>query len=115
MLNEAIIRRKVDGRAVMHEQLTRLLASMELPNLTLQVVPFDVGAHPSMDGAFSILGFPEETDPNIVYIEYQTGALYLEKPEEVRRYRLIFDRLRVAALPVDASRALIAGRADEMA
>lgn len=115
VLNEAVIRRKAGGRAVMHHQLTRLAAAAELPNVTVQIVPFDVGAHPSMDGAFSILGFPEETDPHIVYIEYQTGALYLEKPEEVRRYRLIFDHLRAAALPVDASRTLIARQADELA
>jgi transcriptional regulator with XRE-family HTH domain len=115
VLNEAVIRRRVGGRATMHHQLTRLLETAQLPSVTLQVVPFDVGAHPAMDGAFSILGFREETDPNIVYIEYQTGALYLEKPDEVRRYRLIFDHLRAAALPVDASRALIAGRADELA
>ncbi len=115
VLNEAVIRRKVGGRATMHDQLTRLVAATELPNVTVQVIPFDAGAHPSMDGAFSILGFPQETDPNIVYIEYQTGALYLEKPDEVRRYRLIFDHLRAAALPVDTSRALIARQADELA
>lgn len=115
VLNEAVIRRKIGGRAVMHDQLTHLGAATELPNVTVQVIPFEAGAHPSMDGAFSILGFPQETDPHIVYIEYQTGALYLEKPDEVRRYRLIFDHLRAAALPVDASRTLIARQADELA
>ena len=115
VLNEAAIRRKVGGRGTMHDQLARLTVAMDLPNVTLQVIPFDVGAHPSMDGSFSILGFPEETDPNVVYIEYQTGALYLEKPEEVRRYSLMFDHLRAAALPVDASRALIAQVGGELA
>lgn len=115
VLNEAVIRRRVGGRATTHDQLTRLLEAAELPSVTLQVIPFDVGAHPAMDGAFSILGFREGTDPSIVYIEYQTGALYLEKPDEVRRYGLIFDHLRAAALPVDASRALITSRADELA
>jgi hypothetical protein len=67
-----------------------------------------------MDGSFKLLGFPEPTDPNIVYIEYHTGALYLEKAAEVRRYSLMFDHLRATALPVDASRALMARAAEEL-
>jgi hypothetical protein len=115
VLNEAAVRRVVGGAATMREQLARLTEAMELPDVTLQVLPFASGAHPSMDGSFIILGFPEVSDPNVVYIEYQTGALYLEKPEEVRRYKLMFDHLRAAALPVDASRALIARVAGELA
>ena len=114
VLNEAVIRRQVGGRATMHEQLTRLIEAASLPNVTLQVVPFSVGAHPAMDGSFSILGFPEPADLNIVYFEYHTGALYLEKTPEVTRYRLMFDHLRAAAQPVDASRALIARVAEEL-
>jgi len=115
VLNEAVIRRVVGGPAVTHGQLHRILETTSLPNVTLQVIPFAAGAHPSMDGSFILLGFPERTDPNVVYIEYHTGALYLEKQEEVRRYTLIFDHLRAAALPVDASQALIATVADELA
>jgi transcriptional regulator with XRE-family HTH domain len=108
ILNEAVIRREVGGRAVMREQLERLTEASKLTNITLQVVPFDAGAHPAMDGGFSLLGFPEPADPNIVYIEYHTGALYLEKTQEVTRYTMAFDHLRASALPVAASRALIA-------
>jgi hypothetical protein len=99
----------------MHEQLTRLLEIGSLPNVTLQVVPFSAGAHPAMEGSFNILGFPEPADPNIIYFEYHTGALYLEKPQEVQRYSLMFDHLRASAQPVDASRALITRVADELA
>jgi len=115
VLNEAVLRRLVGGRAVMHEQLKRLVEVTNLPNMTLQVVPFSVGAHAAMDGSFRLLGFPDPTDPLVVYIEYQTGALYLEKPQEVSRYTLMFDHLRAASLPVDASRTLIARVADELA
>jgi transcriptional regulator with XRE-family HTH domain len=115
ILNEAVLRRLVGGRAVMREQLVQLIEASTLPNVTIQVIPFSGGAHASMDGSFSILGFPNPADPNVVYIEYQTGALYLERPEEVDRYRLIFDHLRAGALPVDASRALIRRSADELA
>jgi Domain of unknown function (DUF5753) len=67
-----------------------------------------------MDGSFSLLGFPEPNDPQIVYIEYHTGALYLEKRQEVERYRPMFDHLRASALPVDASRSLMGRIAEEL-
>jgi hypothetical protein len=114
VINEAIIRRIVGGRDVMREQLKRLIEGSRLPNMTLQVVPFGAGAHPAMDGSFQLLGFPEPSDPQVVYIEYHTGALYLEKAAEVTRYGLAFDHLRASALPVDASRNLMARAAEEL-
>jgi Domain of unknown function (DUF5753) len=114
ILNEAVIRRIVGNPTVMQEQLEHLIEASRLPNLTLQVIPFNAGAHAAMDGSFILLGFPEPNDPRIVYIEYHTGALYLEKQPEVERYRLAFDYLRASALPVDASRALMARLAAEL-
>jgi transcriptional regulator with XRE-family HTH domain len=114
VLNEAVVRRAVGGRAVMHEQLRRLVEAARMPNITLQVLPFSGGAHPAMDGAFELLSFPEPTDPNIVYVEYHTGALYMEKQQEVSRYKLLFDHLRATAESVDTSRALIARVAEEL-
>jgi transcriptional regulator with XRE-family HTH domain len=115
VLNEAVIRRVVGGYAVMRAQIQRLIEASRLPNVTLQVVPFGAGAHPAMDGSFKLLGFPEPSDPNIVYVEYHTGALYMERPGEVDRYRLAFDHLRAAAESVDASRAHMERAAEELA
>lgn len=114
ILNEAVIRRVVGNGTVMQEQLERLIEASRLPNLTLQVIPFTAGAHAAMDGSFILLGFPEPNDPHIVYVEYHTGSLYLEKQPEVERYRLMFDHLRASALPVNASRALMARIAAEL-
>jgi transcriptional regulator with XRE-family HTH domain len=115
VVNEAVIRRVVGGRAVMREQLRRLAEASNEPNITLQVLPFSAGAHAGMDGAFMILGFPEPTDPEVVYVNYYTGTVYLEKPPEIERYTVMFNHLRAAALPVDQSRDLIARVADELA
>lgn len=114
VLNEAVIRRVVGSSQIMREQLSRLIHASKLPHVTLQVVPFAGGAHPAMDGSFKLLGFPEPSDPNIVYIEYHTGALYLEKAAEVQRYSLMFDHLRAAAQSVDESRFLMAHAAEEL-
>jgi hypothetical protein len=114
ILNEAVIRRMVGNDSIMREQLDHLIEAATFPNLTLQVIPYSAGAHAAMDGSFILLGFPEPADPQIVYIEYHTGALYLEKQPEVERYSVMFDHLRASALPVGASRDLMARVAAEI-
>ena len=65
VVSEAVIRRVVSGEPVMRAQLSRLVEASKQPNITLQVLPFSVGAHAGMDGAFMILGFPAPTDPDV--------------------------------------------------
>ena len=104
VLNEAVIRRLVGDRATMHEQLVKLSDESNAPNITLQVLPVAAGAHPAMDSAFSMLTFDRPAAGDVVYFEYPTGALYLEKPDEVARYRLAFDHLRAVALSPHSGR-----------
>ena len=107
VLNEAVIRRAVGGAEVMRAQLERIAELADLPHVTVQVLPFSAGTHPAMEGGFRILGFPETTDPDVVYQENQTGGLYLEKPEEIDRYTLMFNHLMAKALDPGDSRTLI--------
>lgn len=109
IVDEAVLHREVGGRAVMDEQLRHLLDVTTQPNLTFQVLPWKVGAHPGMHGAFAVMDFPDPADPELVYIENMAGALYLEKEADVRRYAEMFDQLRAAALNAANSRDLLAG------
>lgn len=108
VIDEAVLHRAVGGADVMAEQFDRLLQAAALPHVTIQVVPFGAGAHPGMEGPFLILGFPEQADPDVVYVDSTTGGAYLEMPDDVRRYALMFDHLRAAALKPDDSTDLIA-------
>ncbi|MDV6012928.1 helix-turn-helix transcriptional regulator [Haloechinothrix sp. LS1_15] len=107
VMDEAVLRREVGGREVMVEQLARLCDAARLPHITLQVVPFGAGAHAGMEGPFLILGFPDEADADVVYVDSTTGGVFLEEPEEVRRYSLMFEHLRACALDHDESVRLI--------
>jgi hypothetical protein len=71
--DEAVLSRPIGGDAVMCAQLERLIEAAELPNVTLQVLPFEVGAHAGMDGTFTILTFSEPSDPGVVFAENATG------------------------------------------
>jgi hypothetical protein len=103
VLDEAVLSRPIGGGEVMRAQLERLVEAAELPNVTLQLLPFEVGAHAGMDGTFAILDFPEPGDPDVVYAENATGGLFLEKSEELRKYIFIFDHIRATALRPEES------------
>ena len=119
-LNEGILRRPVGGAQVMAEQLDQLVQISELPNVSLRVAPFSAGVHPGvMSGPFVILRFPvngdgRESEPATVYKDGFTGALYLDKPNEVERYARAFERIQDACLDEDPSRSLIQRAAEEL-
>jgi hypothetical protein len=101
VVDEAALRRPVGGPKVMRGQLERLIEVAELPNVTLQILPFDAGAHPAMVGAFSILRFADQELPDVVYIEHLTNALYLDRREDVNRYLHVMDSVSMRAEPPD--------------
>jgi hypothetical protein len=85
--------------AVLREQVVALLDSCMMPNVQLQVMPFDSGGHAAAGGAFSILRFPHEEVPDVVYIEHLTSGLYLDKREDVDQYAAAVGRLFIEAEP----------------
>lgn len=113
VLNEAALRREVGGRDTMRDQLTHLIEVSRSNKVVVQVLTYTAGAHPAMDGAFEILRFPDAADPDVVYLQYRRGSIYLEDSADVAAYAELFDHLRARALGPDESRALIAHLAGE--
>jgi transcriptional regulator with XRE-family HTH domain len=99
VVDEAALRRPVGGREVMRGQLERLIEAAKLPNVTLQILPFKAGAHPAMQGSFSILRFADQDLPDLVYLEHLTNAVYLDKRDEVERYLDVMELLCVNSEP----------------
>ena len=93
VMDEAVLRRPVGGTAVMRAQFRRLLEVAELPQVTLQVVPFAGGGHSGASGSFTVLRFEEQYLPDVVYIEQLTGAVYLEQRADVEHYLEVMDQL----------------------
>jgi len=113
VLDEAVLRRPVGGTDVMRRQLGHLATTAELPNVTLQVLPFAAGAHAGMDGAFTMLQYDESADQNLVFASNAAGGLFLEKEDELERYEFIFDYLRAKALRPEESLSMILRSAKE--
>jgi len=114
VLDEAALRRQVGGPEVMRMQLEYLRELGGLRNVSLQVIPFGGGAHPAMGRPFIILVFGEEADPDVVYLEDLTSALWVENVEEVDRYNVFFNHLQATALSFDNSAALMTAVLKEM-
>jgi hypothetical protein len=114
VVDEAALRRPVGGPRVMRAQLERLIEAAELPNVTLQVLPFAAGAHPAMVGAFSVLRFADQELPDVVYVEHLTSALYLSKQEDVDQYLHVMESICVRAAPPDRTAKIVGGVLDEL-
>jgi hypothetical protein len=107
VLDEALLRRPVGGRDVMVAQIEALIAASRRPNIRLQIVPFNAGGHAAAGGAFSILRFPDQDLPDVVYVEQLTSALYLDKRDDVDRYALAMETLCIQAAPPEHTRDIL--------
>ncbi len=116
IVDEAALHRPVGGHKVMAAQLDHLAESAtELPHVTLQVIPYDVGAHPGMTASFAVLQFGGDPPTgDVVYHESQTGDLFLENETDVARFTAIFEHLRAMALAPEQSTALLRRIARDM-
>ena len=113
VVDEAALRRPVGGPGVMKGQLERLRDAASLPNVTLQILPFDTGAHPAMVGSFSVLRFPDQELPDVVYLEHLTSASYLNKPDEVDQYLHVMEGICIRAAAPEETVSLLKRFLDE--
>ncbi|MFF1869587.1 helix-turn-helix domain-containing protein [Kitasatospora herbaricolor] len=103
VLAEGALRQQVGGPAVMRDQLAHLAEMSARPNVTVQVVPFRVGAHASMVGPYVILGFPSASALDVVLLDNPSGSMWLERAPEVATYVDLWNDVRTKALsPVES-------------
>jgi hypothetical protein len=100
-VDEAALRRPFGGPWVMRDQLEALIGIVtKMPNVRLQVLPLAAGGHAGAGGSFSILRFPQQDLPDLVYLEQLTSALYLDSREDVDFYFDAVNHLFVEAAPL---------------
>lgn len=98
MIDESALRRAVVGTHSMQDQLSKILEVAATPNVTMQVVPFEAGAHPGLDNTFILMEFDSSAQSPVVFVENLAGYLYLERDAEIQRYREVLEHLRACAL-----------------
>ncbi|WP_158632270.1 helix-turn-helix transcriptional regulator [Micromonospora sp. Llam0] len=97
VLSEAALRTEVGGPDVLRDQLAHLVTLNELPNVTIQVLRFEAGAHLADSSGFALLSF-ERDDPPLGYIETLAGELFLESTRDLARISAAYDNLRMLAM-----------------
>ncbi len=107
VIDEAVLRRPVGGPEVMRAQLEHLIECAALPNVTIQVIPFQAGGHAAAGGPFSILRFAEADLPDVVYLEQLTSAMYLDKRGDVDRYAEAMDQICATSFTPEQTKDLI--------
>lgn len=103
VIDESALLRPVGGPTIMSRQIQHMVAMAEQDNITIQVLPLRVGAHPGMDGSFTIFGFPHDSEPDAVYVTTATGGAFPEKPEHLTRMVALFEQLTSLALAPEDS------------
>ncbi|GGO78606.1 helix-turn-helix domain-containing protein [Nonomuraea cavernae] len=113
VIDEAALRRPIGGVEVMRAQIQHLMELMRQPAITIQIMPFSFGGHSAEGGAFSILRFPDQDLPDVVYVEQLASALYLDKREDVDKYTEVMERLCAVSTTPDETVELLRSIAEE--
>ncbi|WP_101255174.1 helix-turn-helix domain-containing protein [Streptomyces barkulensis] len=105
ILGEAALRQQIGGPAVLREQLLHVVKTAQLPNVTVQVLPFTAGACHGGPYPFLIYAFPPPASLEVVLLENFASHAYLETKEDTERLGHAFDHLRASALsPLDSEK-----------
>ncbi|MFF3005374.1 helix-turn-helix domain-containing protein [Kitasatospora sp. NPDC057940] len=112
---EPALRCPVGGADAHRAQLDYLVEAAQLPNVTLQVVPLDIGPTAGACGAFVMYGFTGSPTSGAVFLENLTSSHYLEREAELDGYGLVFEDLRSSALNPAQSLDMITAIAAETA
>ncbi|MCI2423583.1 helix-turn-helix transcriptional regulator [Saccharopolyspora sp. K220] len=114
LIDQAALERPVGGTAVMREQLNQMLDMTAQVAVAVRVLPKSIGWHAGLEGAFTLLEFPDPADRDVLFVAHPAGSVHLEKDPEVREARLLFEHLLKEALSPEASGKMIEQAAREL-
>ncbi|MEU6341380.1 helix-turn-helix transcriptional regulator [Streptomyces sp. NPDC046977] len=105
VMDEAVVRRSFGGAEVMRAQVRHLVEVSHQPNVTVQLLPLEfTGYSAGASGTFTQLSFPESDVSDVVYVEQLTGAMYIDKRDEVDQYHVVMEKLCSDSLSPEATR-----------
>ncbi|WNI19394.1 helix-turn-helix domain-containing protein [Actinacidiphila sp. ITFR-21] len=107
LIDEGVLHRPVGGPQVMRDQLTYLLDVLRQPGVRLQIASYAASAAATPGASVTYLRFAQGFLPDVVYLEHMTSAVYLDRLEDLDRYRAALDELSALAATPAASRAML--------
>ncbi|EFL41456.1 MULTISPECIES: helix-turn-helix domain-containing protein [Streptomyces] len=111
VLHEHVLRIPVGRPVEMAQQLEHVAALARERTVLVQVLPYKVGAYAVMNGTLRLMEFADA--PPTAYTEAVYSGNLLDDPAVVKRATAAYDLIRAAALPPEASLALIDAAAED--
>ncbi|MCX4541339.1 helix-turn-helix transcriptional regulator [Streptomyces sp. NBC_01565] len=99
ILDEAALRRGIGSEAIMRGQYRRLAELAQRRNVSVQVLPLDVGfsgEHAGMRGGMYLVETPKHE--RLVYMETQGESMLLSAPPKVSMYSQRYAKIRAQAM-----------------
>ncbi len=116
ILDEAVIQRTLGDKKLGRAQIVRLIAMANRPDVTIQIVPFDVGMYVGMAENYTIFEFPSAEDHDVLYFESAQGAIFSHaEGGEITLYRQMYEELRGTAMTPEDSLAYLTNIAGDIA
>lgn len=108
LIMEASLHLQVGGAAVMYAQLEHLQTVSELDNVSLRIIPFEVGERGASTGVFTLFATEPGQHADVAFTESaDINTVFRDNPLTVRKLRRLFDNLSEAALPEQNSHELL--------
>jgi transcriptional regulator with XRE-family HTH domain len=105
LIKESVLWDVIGSREIMRAQLSHLIEMSQRRNIVVRVVPRTIGAHPGVDGSFTLL---EVDRKGVAWSAAVGGGRLVTDPAKVHEYRVRYDRIGADALSRDSTRGLIA-------
>jgi transcriptional regulator with XRE-family HTH domain len=115
IIGEAALHQQVGGAGVMLQQLRQIACTAGDSNaVTVQVLPFESGAHAATgDGSLALLHVTETLGLGVVHVGGISGGVCLEGANDLTAYAEVFDQLRAFALSPAKSALMLRGLAGD--
>ncbi|OON72664.1 helix-turn-helix domain-containing protein [Streptomyces tsukubensis] len=101
VVDEAVLRRPLGGRAVQRGQLEQLLRHSHERNVETQVMPLSREEHAGLGGSFTLLHIGEHR--RMAYVEVQSESVLHSNPQKVGALESTYGVLRAQALSPEES------------
>jgi hypothetical protein len=107
VFGEEALNRLIGGPTIMRRQLRHLLEVAERPTVSMQIVPFSIGAHAGLIGPFTLLGL-QDSGEDLLFFEGAVGDVVNRDDEEmIISFTDEFEKLRSLALSEGETTTLI--------
>jgi hypothetical protein len=98
VIHEAALHMHIGSPEIMRAQLLHLIELARLPNVVIQVFPYEAGVYAALSGTFTLIT-PTARELSTVLLDHPVRSLYMGDEPHITQYSDMFGKLAELALP----------------